>query len=165
MDPFLGEIRMFAGNYAPQGWMLCNGQILNIAQNDVLYSLLGTTYGGDGQTTFALPDFRGRIPIERNGAYPMGVAGGTETVTLTPAQMPAHTHRAAVQSNTADQASPTGHVWAKSNTQQFANVTPSGAMAASTVGNAGGSQAHANIMPYQTLNFIIAVEGIYPTQS
>lgn len=165
MDPFIGEIRMFAGNFAPVGWLICDGTLLPIQNYDALYSLLGTTYGGNGTTTFALPDLRGRIPIHRNTQYPQGAAGGTETVTLTPAQLPAHTHTAKVQSAAADQASPTGNVWATSPTSQFANVTPSGTMSPSTVAIAGASQPHDNMMPFQVLNFIIATEGIFPTQN
>jgi microcystin-dependent protein len=164
MDSFLGEIRMFAGTYAPEGWAFCDGSLLPISGNEALYSLLGTTYGGDGQTNFRLPDLRGRVPIHKNATYPIGAASGTETVTLIPGQMPPHTHRAAVQSAAAEKPSPTGNVWATSPTKQFANATPSGAMHPGTVLAAGGSQPHGNIMPFQCVNFIIAVQGEYPTQ-
>jgi microcystin-dependent protein len=164
MDPFVGEIRMFGGNFAPVGWLPCDGSLVRIQDYQVLYSLLGTTYGGDGQTNFGLPDLRGRIPMHRNAQYLIGARGGSETVTLTPDQMPAHTHTARVQSQPAEKPSPTNNVWATSPTNQFANVAPSGAMLAGTVGVTGGSQPHENMMPFQVVTFIIAWQGEFPQQ-
>lgn len=172
MDPFLGEIRMFAGNYAPQGWALCDGRILQIAQNQALFSILGTTYGGDGRSTFALPDLRGRVPVNAgNGpgrtARPFGSSGGAETVTLTANQMPNHTHPAMGSSNAASQYSPAGQVWANetSGTAAVYNNTPNTAMHAQAIGATGGNQPHENMPPFLCVNFIIALEGIYPSRS
>jgi microcystin-dependent protein len=118
MEPYIGEIRMFAGNFAPQGWAFCNGQLLSIAENDVLFSLIGTTYGGDGQTTFALPDLRGRIPVHQGRStfgtiFPLGSTGGTETVTLTQAQIPSHSHPLYIQSGQGNLTMPENAFWAK----------------------------------------------------
>lgn len=172
MDQYLGEIRMFAGNFAPVGWALCNGSLLSIAQYDALFALIGTTYGGNGQTTFALPDLRGRIPIHMGQnpstgtTYNLGQAGGVETVTLTSQQMPAHTHQ--VYATTADgtQSSPANGLWAKSALNEYSTATaPVTAMAANAVVPVGGNQPHDNIMPYQCINFIIATEGLWPPQN
>jgi len=171
MDPFIGEIRMFGGNFPPVGWAWCNGQLLSISQNDILFSLLGTTYGGDGQTTFALPDLRGRIPIHRGTnpqtgtTYNMGGFSGAETVTLTVGQMAAHTHLALAQAESGNQTAPTGNVWAKSTVSQFATVAPTVAMSAQALSAVGGSQPHDNVMPFLAINYIIATEGLYPQQS
>lgn len=174
-DPFIGEIRMFAGNFAPTGWALCQGQILAIAQNTALFSLLGTTYGGNGQTTFALPDLRGRSPMQQGqgpGLSPrtLGEQGGSETVTLLTNQMPAHTHSHLASGAQGDQVTPEGNfdaVLLDPNTQQpqsqygaAANTT----MNPTTIGAAGGSQPHSNMSPFLCLNFIIALEGIYPSR-
>lgn len=172
MEPYVGEIRMFAGNFAPQGWAFCNGAIVSIAEYDLLFALLGTTYGGDGQTTFALPDLRGRVPIHMGqnptsgSVYNLGQKAGVETVTLISNQMPAHNH--VVQASTADGTltSPSGALWANSALAEFATtgVTTS-AMNASAVTPAGGNQPHDNMMPYQCVNFIIALYGVFPQQS
>ena len=163
-DCFIGEIRIFGGNYPPQGWMLCNGQILQIQYNDVLYSLLGTTYGGDGQTTFALPDLQGRLPIHRSATHPMAQKGGTETVVLDQTQLPAHSHLAQAYSEPGNQTTPAGGVWASSQAQ-FTDIAPNGAMNALAIQAVGGGQGHNNLMPFLPLTFIIAVEGTYPVQS
>lgn len=170
MDPYLGEIRMFAGNFAPVGWLKCDGQLLSISQNDALFSLIGTTYGGDGQTTFALPDLRGRLPIHtgtQSGiSYTIGQAAGTENVTLTTQQLPAHSHVASVQTQQGNTNTPNGAVWANSTLDQFGTDTPlQGAMNVSAAGVVGGSQPHSNMMPFLCVNFIIATEGIFPTQN
>jgi len=162
-DQYVGEIRMFAGNYAPQGWALCEGQLLSISQHEVLYVLLGTTYGGDGQNTFALPDLRGRVPIHNNNTMPLGSLGGSEKVTLTSQQLPAHTHMASATANTGDQSSPANGVWAAiTNYSEDASKVVS--MNANAIAAAGGSQAHNNMMPSTAVSFIIALEGIFPSQ-
>ena len=170
--PFIGEIRMFGGNFAPVGWAFCAGQSLRIAQNDALYSLIGTTYGGDGLTTFKLPDLQGRVPLHQGTnpatgtSYPLGQQAGTEQVTLTLAETPIHTHAASAQSANGTQAGPGNGVWATeldSNLKPFSvNQTPSGAMNPACLGTTGGSQPHDNVMPFLAINFIIALEGIYP---
>ena len=173
--PYIGEIRMFGGNFAPQGWALCMGQTLSIAQNDVLFNLIGTTYGGDGVNTFNLPDLRGRIPIHQgtNPAtgtpYQLGQVGGSEQVTLTLQQLPSHAHAAQAQSGNGTQAGPGNGVWATEldpNLKPFStSQTPAGVMNPACVGPTGGSQPHEDRMPYLVINFIIALEGIYPSQN
>lgn len=169
-DPFIGEIRMFGGNFAPLGWALCHGQIVSISQNDALFALLGTTYGGDGQTTFALPDLRGRAPIHKGagaGLTPrvIGQALGAESVTLTAAQMPLHSHDRVASTNAASTASGPGAApGASATTNFYAGGNVDVAMAAA-VGAAGGGQPHDNMAPYQVLNFIIAMEGIFPSRN
>lgn len=168
--PFIGEIRMFGGNFAPRGFAFCNGQLLAISQNDVLFNLIGTTYGGDGQSTFALPDLRGRIPVHAGqgpglSGYSLGQNGGSEAVTLTQQQLPAHTHAALAQSAAGNQTAPGGAIWAASGLNQFSTNPPNAGMSAAAIVPAGGSQSHDNMMPYQAISFIIALEGIYPTQS
>jgi microcystin-dependent protein len=168
MDPFLGEIKMFGGNYAPQGWAFCNGQLLPISQYDALFSLLGTTYGGDGQTTFALPDLRGRAPIHTTSTYPQGAAVGSETVTLTQGQLPAHNHQAGALTGPGSANKPDGAVWAGStisDNKYIGTINAPAVLNPAVLQNAGGNQPHNNMQPYQVVNFIIALEGIYPPQS
>lgn len=164
-EPYVGEIRLFGGNFAPLGWALCNGQLLQINNNEVLYSLLGTIYGGDGQTTFGLPDLRGRVPIHPGqGSYPLGQVGGTETVTLTGQNLPSHTHRANAHPGNGTAADPTNRFWAGNNDFRcYSDVAPNTNFAAGAVGVSGGSQPHDNMMPFVTVSYIIAVEGIYPS--
>ncbi len=166
---FLGEIRMFAGNFEPYGWAFCNGQLQSIEVNTALFSLIGTYYGGDGVTTFALPNLQSRIPIHQGqgvglSPYVIGQAGGTENVTLTPQQLPQHTH-SATASTGGGVSSPANSFWGSSaNTKQYAPST-NATMAASALGTTGGSQPHANVMPYLAISFIIALEGVYPSRN
>jgi microcystin-dependent protein len=175
-DPFIGEIIMFGGNFAPRGWAFCNGQLLPIAQNTALFSILGTTYGGDGKTTFALPDLRGRVAISPGQGpglsnYQLGQAGGTESVTLTTAQIPAHNHLLAANSSAGDQSSPLGNFPAAVNDPGAGSqsngysATSNGTMAGTASTPAGGSQPHTNIEPFLCVNFIIALEGIFPSRN
>jgi microcystin-dependent protein len=164
-DPFLAEIKLVSFGFAPRGWALCNGQLLPINQNQALFSLLGTTYGGDGRTTFALPDLRGRTPIHLGNGHVQGERAGEENHTLVSSEMPTHIHTA--QASTVDGntpapgasllAAPTGPLYAPAN-----NLT---ALAAGSVAPGGGSQPHLNMQPYLTVNFIIALVGIYPSQN
>lgn len=168
--PFIGEIRMFGGTFAPVGFAFCDGQLLPIAQYDALFNLIGTTYGGDGQTTFALPDLRGRIPVHTGQGpglsnYVLGQLGGSESVTLTVPQLTQHTHAALAQSGAGNQPGPAGGVWAASAQNQFSAGAPSAGMSPAAVGPAGGSQPHDNMMPFQAVSFIIALEGIFPSQN
>lgn len=172
MDPFLGEIRMFGGNFAPVGWMFCDGSLLPIAENDALYTLLGTAYGGDGVATFGIPDLRGRAPIHAgngNGLTPrvMGQMFGLEAVTLTAATTPTHYHPVHASSTPGTQADPTGAYWAAASTgeSQYSQANPNIAMSGAATQPSGGGQPHENMMPFQAVSFIIAVAGIYPTQN
>ena len=169
-DPFVGEIRLFAGNYAINGWTFCDGSLLPIPENEVLFALIGTTYGGDGQNTFAVPDLRGRVPVHQGSApglstYPLGQMAGTESVTLGTAQYPAHRH--AVAANTASgTAAPAGGVLAGNSVSVYGTGAPTVAMAAQAVGAApGGGQPHNNMAPSLGLNYIISLFGIFPQQS
>ena len=172
-EPFIGEIRMFGGNFAPRGWAFCQGQLLSIAQNSALFSILGTTYGGNGQTTFALPDLRGRYPMQSGqgpGLTPrsLGEQGGSETVTLLSTQMPQHTHSANASSQAGEVPEPTGAVWAADSTATVLNYRGSPidtTMNPAAIGLAGGNQPHNNMSPFTCVNFIIALEGIYPSRN
>ena len=170
-EPFVGEIRMFGFNFAPQGWALCNGQLLPISQNTALFSLLGTTYGGDGRTTFALPDMRSRVPVCQGqgpglSSYAEGQAGGAETVTLAAAQMPGHTHPVKASSSAAASDQPEGRALARSASHIYtAKPDASTVMNTDMLGDAGGSQPHDNIQPYLAVNFCIALNGIFPSRS
>lgn len=164
-DPFVGEIRLFAGNFAPVGWALCQGQLLPIAENDVLFTLIGTTYGGDGQSTFALPNLAGRIPMHVGSGYVQGELTGAETVTLTPAQIPQHSHALHASTATADGTTPGGALLATTSVASYDTATGTAAMAAGAVGTAGGSQPHDNMAPTLTVNYIISLFGIFPSQN
>ena len=170
-EPFLGEIRMLGFNFAPQGWAPCNGQLLSISQNTALFSLLGTTYGGDGTTTFALPDLRSRVPVGQGqgpalSSYVEGQAGGAETVTLTAIQMPGHTHVVKASSSAAGSDQPEGRALARSASHIYAaKPDTSTVMNADMLGDAGGSQPHDNIQPYLAVNFCIALTGVFPARS
>lgn len=168
-QPYIGEIRMFGGNFAPAGWALCDGQLLPISQNNALFNLIGTTYGGDGQTTFGLPDLRGRMPIHQGtnssgNSYVIGQSGGAEQVTLTVLQIPTHSHPAAAQSGNGTQAVPDNGVWAQSSLNQYSANNANSNMNPASIGPTGGSQPHENRMPYLAVNFIISLFGIFPSQ-
>jgi microcystin-dependent protein len=159
--PYLGEIRMLSFNFAPRGWALCNGATLTISQNQALFAVLGTIYGGDGVSTFCLPDLRVRMPLHANDAYPLGRQGGEVNHILTTDEIPAHTHRASASSAIANTVSPTSAVWANTGKQSYAPA-PNGFMDPSTVTVNGLSQAHQNMPPFLVINFVIALQGIFP---
>jgi microcystin-dependent protein len=163
-DPYIGEIRMFGGNFAPVGWLFCQGQLLPISQYDVLFNLIGTTYGGDGQNTFALPDLQSRMPVHQGSGYVLGQTGGAESVTLNRNQLPVHTHQP-VAAAVATSQSPNANFWASYANSEYSSQPPAAAMAANALSPAGGNQPHDNMSPYQVINFIIATEGIYPSPS
>lgn len=163
-EPFIGEVKLFGFNYAPKGWALCNGQLLPINQNQALFSLLGTTYGGNGVNTFALPDLRGRTPVHVGNGVMLGESAGEEAHTLTSTEMPMHTHTLSASSADDNKTTATGNVWGKSTNNPYApdsNTT----LAATAIGAAGQSQPHENRQPYLTLNFCIALVGIYPSRN
>jgi microcystin-dependent protein len=164
-QPYVGEIRMFAGNFAPAGWLFCEGQVLPISENETLFQLIGTTYGGDGQSTFALPDLRGRIPIHQGGGFLLAETGGVETVILTSSQIPAHSHPfTAVGSARGDQSTPAGTLPAQSfNVTPYINDATTGNFNAGAVTPAGGSQPHENRQPYLCVDFIISLFGLFPS--
>lgn len=155
---------MFGGNFAPAGWLKCDGSLVSITNYEVLFSLIGTTYGGDGQSTFALPDLRGRVPLQRSPSYPLGAKGGVEQVTLTQPNMAAHTHLANAKNGNGTSAAPAGRYWSSNaDYPLYAQTAPTKQFAAAAIGAAGGNQPHDNMMPFLTLTFIIATNGIYPT--
>jgi microcystin-dependent protein len=163
-QPYVGEIRMFAGNFAPAGWMFCEGQLLPISENETLFQLIGTTYGGDGQSTFGVPDLRGRIPIHQGNGFTLAETGGAEEITLTVSQIPAHTHPLLVNTQQGGQNSPAGNNLAAGKTVSlFRQAAPSVALAPVTVGPVGGSQPHTNFQPYLCIDFIISLFGIFPS--
>lgn len=163
-QPYVGEIRMFAGNFAPAGWMMCEGQLLPISENETLFQLIGTTYGGDGQSTFALPDLRGRIPIHQGNGFILAESGGAEEITLTIQQIPAHGHSLLAAGVTGDQVNAASNLPANSfNVTPYINDVPSGNMNAAAIGSTGGSQPHTNFQPYLCINFIISLFGIFPS--
>lgn len=167
-QPYVGEIRMFAGNFPPSGWMFCSGQLLPISENEILFNLIGTTYGGDGQSTFALPDLQSRVPIHQGNGFILAETGGVETVTLTAQQIPAHTHAFLCSTSPASSNTPVNQLPALA---QAATITSYGTdsplvqLNAQSVGATGGSQPHSNIQPYGTLNYIISLFGIFPSQT
>jgi microcystin-dependent protein len=165
-QPYVGEIRMFAGNFAPAGWMFCEGQLLPISENETLFNLIGTTYGGDGQSTFALPDLRGRVPLHFGNGFTLAETGGVETVTLTVGQIPSHSHPVLATANSATGTAPAGQVFANSGNAAilpFGTDAPVRALAAQTVSSVGGSQPHDNFQPYLCVDFIMSMFGIFPT--
>jgi len=172
-DPFLGEIRMFGGTFAPRNWALCDGQLLSVSQNDALFSLFGTIYGGDGRTTFGLPELRGRVPIHYGsgpGLTPrnIGTKSGAERVTLTTNELPSHPHPLQASTDIADEAGPAGNVTAQPSAADLyfaADPSPSVALAGNAITNTGGSQQHDNMMPFLCINFIVALAGLYPSRN
>lgn len=172
-EPFVGEIKMFAGNFAPRGWALCDGQILAVSQNDALFSLFGTIYGGDGRSTFGLPDMRGRFPIHA-GSGPglstrkLGAKGGAEQVAVSANQIPAHSHRMRCTTEAGNQRSPEGAIPATEAagvTNVYSDAEPDATMGLSEPTATGGGQAHANLMPFLCVHFIVALFGVYPSRT
>ena len=171
-QPYVGEIRIFAGNFPPVGWMFCDGQTMPIAENEVLFQLIGTTYGGDGQETFNLPNLQSRVPIHQGTGpdgitYQLAEAAGTETVTLTPQQIPAHSHLLTGSTTLADNTNPSNNVLGESRpgTNSFYQDVTTGNMAATAIGDFGGSQPHENCQPFLCINYIISLFGIFPSQT
>ena len=164
-SPYIGEIRMFAGNFAPVGWALCNGAIVPISDNDALFNLIGTTYGGDGMSNFALPNLQSRVPVHVGPGFVLGQTGGAETVTVITSQLPAHSHVPQAIAAQGLNASPANGVWAQSSLNPFDTNAPSLNMSGAAIGPSGGSQPHDNMVPFQVVNFIIALVGIFPTQN
>lgn len=165
-EPFLGEIRLCSFNFAPKGWALCNGQLLPINQNQALFSILGTTYGGDGRVNFALPDLRGRSPLHWGNGFVLGERGGEAAHTLTANEIPAHTHQVVADPGQPTQVVPAGHLWAAQSANGYTpSPTSPVAMSPQSVSAVGGSQPHANLAPYTVLNFAIALQGIFPSQT
>ena len=168
-QPFVGEIRMFAGTFAPAGWMFCSGQLLPISENDTLFVVLGTTYGGDGESTFALPNLQSRVPIHFGTGpdgvtYTQGEAAGTESVTLTTQQIPVHNHAALASENTATDTVPTNNVIGKSTQiDMFINAQPGDPMKNTAITPVGGSQPHENCQPFLCINYIISLFGLFPS--
>jgi microcystin-dependent protein len=164
-DPFLGEIKLVSWSYNIKGWAMCNGQFLPINQNQALFSILGTTYGGNGQTTFALPDLRDRIPMHTGNGHNLGERSGEEAHTITANEMPAHNHLASCTDVVGTAATPTGNVWAGNSSTPYSDQAINAAMNTGNISATGGSQAHNNMSPYLTINFIIALIGIFPSRA
>lgn len=165
-DPFLSEIKIVSFNFAPQGWAFCNGQLLPINQNQALFSLLGTTYGGDGQTNFALPNLQGRAPFHFDGSFILGQIGGEENHTLTQTEMPMHTHAVTATSNASTSQFPASNtLLARGSSPLYAPSQGLVSMSPQGVSSSGGSQPHLNMMPYLVLNFVIALQGIFPSRN
>lgn len=172
-SPFIGQVLMFGGNFQINGWAFCNGSIQSIAQNTALFSLIGTTYGGDGQTTFALPDLRSRVPVHQGqlsggGTYTIGQQGGAENVTVTTAQIPAHSHSANCNSAAGSATTPAAGIWALNPDLDPYSNEPTGAVMKATAianGPAGGPQPHNNFIPFLTVNYLISLFGIFPSRN
>ncbi|MCG7856433.1 phage tail protein [Flavihumibacter sp.] len=163
-DPFLAEIRMFSFNFAPKGWAQCNGQLLAINQNQALFSLLGTTYGGNGTTNFALPDLRGRVSMHFSASFVIGQRGGETAHTLSANEMPQHNHLLSATSAIADQVYPGGSLWAAGASASAYHDASNAVMSDAVVSNTGGSQPHENMAPYTVINYSIALVGIFPSR-
>lgn len=163
-EPFLAEIRLFSFNFPPKGWAACDGALLPINQNQALFSLLGTTYGGNGQTIFGLPNLQGRVPMHMGAGFTLGQQGGAETHQLTPAEMAEHTHSAQGSVARGAQHSPANGLWAAQSTSPY-GTTPQQAMSGAAVTAVGGNQPHSNMQPYLAINFCIALQGIFPSQN
>jgi microcystin-dependent protein len=165
-DPSIGEIRIFCGNYAPQGWAYCDGSLMPISENDALFTLIGTTYGGDGEETFALPNLAGRVPVHRSSQFTMGELRGQETVTLTTAQMPMHNHAFLATTGLANQPTPGNNTVAQSGTMQwYTEGDATVPLAPQALTPTGGSQPHENMHPFLAVSYIISLFGIFPPQS
>jgi microcystin-dependent protein len=165
-QPYVGEIRMFAGNFAPAGWMFCEGQLLPISENETLFNLIGTTYGGDGQSTFALPDLRGRLPMHFGTGFILAETGGAEEITLTVQQIPAHSHALLATANAGDQVNPANNLVAQNTAVQlYIEDVPNVNAGPQAIGAVGGSQPHTNFQPYLCVDFIISLFGIFPSQT
>jgi microcystin-dependent protein len=163
-SPYLSEIRIFSFNFPPKGWALCNGQILPINQNQALFALLGTTYGGNGVSTFALPNLQGSMPVHQGNGFTLGQVGGELSHTLTIPEMPTHTHPAKASANPADLGAPANNFWANGNQPAYASSANS-TMAPNALSNVGGNQPHNNQSPFLVLSFCIALQGIFPSQN
>lgn len=163
--PIMGEIKLISWNFAPQGWAFCNGQFLPINQNQALFSILGTMYGGNGQTTFALPDLRGRVPMHFGGGFTEGQTGGQEVHTITQSEMPQHTHFAQASNNTGNSQDAAGNVLGVVPGRIYTDPSNLTTLSPTTITNFGGSQPHENRQPYLVLNFIIALQGVFPSQN
>ncbi len=163
-QPYVGEVRMFAGNFAPAGWMFCEGQLLAISENETLFQLIGTTYGGDGQSTFALPDLRGRLPLHQGNGFVLAETGGAEEITLTVNQIASHTHPMLATTAAGNDPNPAGKVTGEVTTGDiYLEDNPSVSMAPQSISSVGGSQPHTNFQPYLCINFIISLFGIFPS--
>jgi microcystin-dependent protein len=163
-QPYVGEIKMFAGNFAPAGWMFCEGQLLAISEYETLYNLIGTTYGGDGQSTFGLPDLRGRIPLHQGNGFTLAETGGVEEVLLTVNQIPVHKHALTAVDQPGNEVSPAGNRPAQSfNVVPYINDVTTADFAAAAVGSVGGNLPHTNLQPYLCVDFIISLFGIFPS--
>jgi microcystin-dependent protein len=163
-QPYVGEVRMFGGNFAPAGWMFCDGSLLPISENETLFQLIGTTYGGDGQSTFGLPDLRGRLPIHQGSGFTLAQTGGTETVTLTTPQIPGHTHTMIASGDAANQITGAGGVVAAApSLSMYYTAAPDANLNPAALGQTGGNQPHTNFQPYLCINFIISLFGIFPS--
>ena len=167
-QPYVGEIKMFAGNFAPAGWMFCEGQLLPISEYETLFNLIGTTYGGDGQSTFALPDLRGRLPVHQGNGFTLAETGGVETITLTVSQIPAHSHALLGSSGLAASTSPQGNLPAAAsvvNVSAYGTDQPVTTVSPASITSTGGSQPHDNFQPYLCVDFIISLFGVFPSQT
>jgi microcystin-dependent protein len=164
-EPFLSEIRLMSFVFAPKGWALCNGQLLPINQNQALFSLLGTTYGGDGRVNFGLPDLRGRVPLHMGSGHTLGERGGEQAHTLSLAELTTHTHVVQASASPGNSVAPTGNVLASAQGQLYGAAANLTSLQPSSVTNVGGSQAHLNMQPFLTLSFCIALQGIFPSQT
>ncbi len=164
-QPYVGEIRMFAGNFAPAGWMFCEGQLLPISENETLFTLIGTTYGGDGQSTFALPDLRGRVPLHFGNGFTLAETGGVETVTLTVPQIPSHNHAMLASNDIPASSSPGNNVTGQAAAKIYRSGNPTVFLNPGAIGSTGGSQPHNNFQPYLCIDFIISLFGVFPSQT
>jgi microcystin-dependent protein len=164
-EPYVGEIRIVGFSFAPVDWAFCDGQLLPISQYSTVFNLIGTTYGGDGQTTFALPNLQSRVPMHQGNGFTLGQTGGVENVTLTVSQIPAHTHPVQVNSSGGNSNSPGGNFWANWTGSQYSDQGTNASMNTGVISSVGGSLPHDNIKPYLALNFIFSLFGVYPSQS